>query len=315
MAYPFENKTVDNNIKILSLFQIEKMEDYYLQVRFKYQRIVWNGAIPLRAKYQGVNVPFTQEDVFEWARICYSALNPAEFPAWQQDQNAFWNDKNSEDTKLVFDALNGTERTTKWLCRKCGPVPEVNPQPGARIRSLKQMGYHIATMKLECSSCGKKQYFDLLIRLPRHAADNQKRFTIPAALRKKILQTLPNKDCVFGTPLSASACIIDHKFPSSRWVNGETVNHTTMTPTEITGKFQILSNQTNLHKERYCQRCVIDGIRGDFFGIVWYPEGNETWQGTSKADENGCKGCPWYDVEAWRKAFNEHLNPESTEEE
>ena len=95
MAYPFENKTVDNNIKILGLFQIEKMEDYYLQVRFKYQRIVWNGAIPLRAKYQGVNVPFTQEDVVEWARICYSALNPAEFP----ENSVSAKDKESESDK------------------------------------------------------------------------------------------------------------------------------------------------------------------------------------------------------------------------
>ena len=283
------------------------MEDFYIQVRFKYKSVVWNGAIPIKAKYQGVNIPLTNEDVFEWAKVCYSALNPAEYSSWQKEQDTFWNAKNSEDTKLVFDALNGTERTTKWLCRKCGPVPEVNPQPGARIRSLKQMGYHIATLKLECSSCGKKQYFDLLIRLPRHAADNQKRFTISAALRKKILTILPNRDCVFEESLNEKACVIDHKFPSSRWVNGETVNHTSMTEDEIRNKFQILSNQTNLQKERFCQRCVIEGIRGDYMGIEWYPEGDKEWRGTSKADENGCKGCPWYDVNEWKKKFNEYL--------
>ena len=307
MSYSFENKQINPNIRINNLFNIEKMEDIYLSVRFKYQRVVWNGAVPIKAKYQGVAVPLTQEDVVDWVQICYDALNPAKFQIWQNQQNQFWQNRNSEDTKLVFDALNGTDTTTRWLCRKCGPVPAVNPQPAARIRSLKQMGYHIATIQLVCSSCGNKQYFDLLIRLPRHAADNQKRFTITKALRSRILEVLPKVDCVFEIPLDEKACIIDHKFPSSRWVNGETVNHTSMPVDEIKKKFQILSNQTNLQKERYCQRCVLEGKRGSFFGIEWYYQGTEKWEGTSKADENGCVGCPWYDVIRWKKEFNKHL--------
>jgi len=307
MSYSFENKQITKDIRINGLFKIDKMEDIYLTVRFKYQRVVWNGAVPIVAKYQGVNIPLTDEDVNEWVETCYSALDPTKFKVWQNAQEQFWQNKKSEDTQLVFDALNGSDDTTKWLCRKCGPVPEVNPQPGARIRSLKQMGYHIATMKLECSSCGKKQYFDLLIRLPRHAADNQKRFTISQALRARILGIIPNVDCAFGSPLDEKACIIDHKFPSSRWVNGETINHTTMTEEEIRNKFQILSNQTNLQKERYCQRCVTKGIRGDFFGIEWYYQGNNQWQGSSKADEKGCVGCPWYDIERWKSEFNRRL--------
>ena len=71
MAYPFENKIINPNIRTLSLFQIEKMEDLYLQVRFKYQRVVWNGAVPIVAKYQGVNVPLTQDDVFDWHNYIY----------------------------------------------------------------------------------------------------------------------------------------------------------------------------------------------------------------------------------------------------
>ena len=253
MTYTFENKNINPNINVLSLFRIEKMEDLYLRVRFKYKGVVWNGAVPIVAKYQGVNVPLTQDDVFDWVKKCYDELDPSKYRLWKQEQDEYWNTSKSEDTRLVFEALNGDESTTKWLCRKCGPVPQVNPQSGARIRSLKQLGYHIATLKLMCQSCGNKQYFDLLIRLPRHAADNQKRFTISKALRNKILSVLPNVDCAFETPLDKKACIIDHKFPSSRWVNGETINHTTMSEDEIRAKFQILSNQTNLQKERYCQ--------------------------------------------------------------
>ena len=77
---------------------------------------------------------------------------------------------------------------------------------------------------------------------------------------------------------------------------------------EIKKKFQLLTNQTNIQKERYCQRCVLQGKRGSFFGIKWYYQGDENWAGTSKADENGCVGCPWYDLELWKEKFNEHLN-------
>ena len=101
--------------------------------------------------------------------------------------------------------------------------------------------------------------------------------------------------------------VIDHKFPSSRWVNGETINETDMPEEEIKKKFQLLTNQTNLQKERYCKKCVSDGIRGDFFGIKWFYEGDEKWRGSSKADEKGCVGCCWYDLMEWKKRFNDYL--------
>jgi hypothetical protein len=52
---------------------------------------------------------------------------------------------------------------------------------------------------------------------------------------------------------------------------------------------------------------VSTGKRGNFFGIKWYYAGSETWEGTSKADENGCIGCPWYDLTKWKEEFNKYL--------
>ena len=49
------------------------------------------------------------------------------------------------------------------------------------------------------------------------------------------------------------------------------------------------------------------GIRGDFFGIKWFYEGDEQWRGSSKADENGCIGCCWYDLIEWKNQFNKYL--------
>lgn len=308
MAYPFENRQIDANIRTLDLFSPPKMEDKYLAVRFRYKGVAWNGAVPIKAKYQGTDVPLTLEDVEAWVKECYAALDPANYQSWRSEQEEYWKASGSEDTQLVFDELNGTSATTQWLCRKCGPVPGVNPQPGARIKSLRQKGYFIASRVLYCSACGSKQHHDLLIRLPRHAANNQKRSTISRALRENILRVLPNVDCLTEERLEKGACVIDHKFPSSRWVNGETINDVSMTDEQIRAKFQILSNQSNLHKERYCQRCVLEGIRGSFFGIAWYYEGDAKWRGTSKADEAGCVGCPWYDLRTWKEEFNRRLD-------
>ena len=47
MSCSFENKKITANITINDLFKIEKMEDNYLSVRFKYQKVVWNGATPV----------------------------------------------------------------------------------------------------------------------------------------------------------------------------------------------------------------------------------------------------------------------------
>ena len=79
---------------------------------------------------------------------------------------------------------------------------------------------------------------------------------------------------------------------------------------QIEVKFQLLTQQTNLQKDRYCFRCFNENIRGDFFGIKWYSKGDEYWQGANKSDENGCVGCPWYDLADWKKKFNEHLSQE-----
>ncbi len=35
--------------------------------------------------------------------------------------------------------------------------------------------------------------------------------------------------------------------------------------------------------------------------------GDETWQGASKSDENGCVGCFWYDPYKWREELNKKI--------
>ena len=96
----------------------------------------------------------------------------------------------------------------------------------------------------------EKGFYDLLIRLPRKAADNEKRFSISTSLQNKIKNVLPLKDACFDSPQTASELVIDHKFPSSRWVNGETVNETNMSEEEIKKKVSIIDKPDKSSKRK-----------------------------------------------------------------
>ena len=131
---------------------------------------------------------------------------------------------------------------------------------------------------------------------------------ISTKLAKRIYTLLGGKEIVFEQQRTQKELIIDHKFPSQRWIKAESDNTDLMKDSEILNKFQLLSNQTNLLKSKECDRCVFEGIRGKFMGIKWYYSGDEKWKGSSMDDEKGCVGCPWYDTQEWKNKLIEQLN-------
>jgi hypothetical protein len=80
----------------------------------------------------------------------------------------------------------------------------------------------------------------------------------------------------------------------------------------IRKKFQLLDNQRNLQKREACRRCYQTNKRGTVFGIKYYYQGNENWpRGVPKRGkeaERGCIGCPWYDLQKWRKSLNQKVS-------
>ena len=127
-------------------------------------------------------------------------------------------------------------------------------------------------------------------------------------LKKRIKNVLGHKEVCFNVVRTDVELLIDHKFPSQRWKEPESDNPNDMTVENIKNKFQLLSNQTNTWKSRYCDNCVKTGKRGDFMGLKWYFQGDENWNGISQHDENGCVGCPWYDLEIWKSKLLASLN-------
>lgn len=286
-------------------FITEKKPDEYREVKFVYDNEVWEGCIPVKLEKQGME--FSDEELNELLEDFYKALDPDRKSEWIAASDRKWKaGKERDQTYKVLKALY----SGKWECRVCGPVPSVNPQPSARLTALRHKGYIIGCKRKHCPTCDKKQMHDILIMLP----ELQKRFTHGNDLRKpmsdklkeRIKKVLGKRDVCFNVERSSKELIVDHKFPSQRWLQPESDNPDDMPEQAIKEKFQILSNQTNMWKSRYCDRCVATGLRGEFMGVKWYYEGNEQWSG-QKSDPKGCIGCPWFDLDLWKKKLMQSL--------
>lgn len=129
-------------------------------------------------------------------------------------------------------------------------------------------------------------------------------------LRKRIIHVLGGIDVYENKP--NPHVLPDHKFSEIRW-DDQTLeeNSDDMSEAQIKEKFQLLTNQRNQEKREVCRTCFQTGKRGKIFGIPFYYAGNEDWNNRipqkGLAAEAGCIGCPWYDIEKWRKELLKKL--------
>lgn len=294
----------DGKIIINDEFTAEKTNDVFLSVVFSYEDgIVWNGVVPKYLEKQGVE--FTDEEISEKIPEFYEVLNPVNRSNWINESDSKWSSKENQ-TYRVLNALYSGE----WECRVHGPVPKANPQPAARLKALKILGYIIGSRRRSCDICKKVTMHDILVMLPdfetRFTHGNELRKPMSDFLKERIKSLFGKRESCFNIVRTSKELIIDHKFPSQRWSEPESDNPDTMSDDEIKAKFQLLSNQTNMWKSRYCDRCVKEKLRGDFMGIIWYYEGDNKWR-AAKNDEKGCHGCPWYDMTKWKKKLMDFL--------
>ncbi len=296
----------DCTISFGEVFLLEKTSDKFLEVKFNYGRYTWDGALPIEVQSHGFSI--TENQAKQSARQFAEKLTPKHRETWKTDALSKWRDRSSQTFK-VFEALLSGE----WECRGCGPVPQVNPQPAARIRDIKKSGFFIASRRKFCrAKCNNTQMHDLLVMInpPEDTTKNELRKPIPPRLAEKIISRLGRKESVFDQVRTSKELVIDHKFPSQRWSKPESDNTETMSDSHIKSKFQLLNNQTNLLKSRECDRCVSEGVRGQFMGIRWYYSGDGVWRG-AKDDEKGCVGCPWYDLDRWKEQLKGALRSSS----
>lgn len=298
-----EKKRVNPYILIENdFFTPEKTSDVFKEVEFIYETKQWQGALPKFLEKQGLDL--TEEEFEDSLEENYQFLEPVNSHQWIVESDAEWSDKNSATYKVLAALYSGD-----WECRVCGPVPKVNPQPAARLRDLKKRGYIIGSRRKNCKLCGQKTMHDILVMLPpietRFSHGNELRKPMSEVLKRRIKRILNYREVCFNVVRSEIELLIDHKFPSQRWNTPESDNPNDMAEETIKAKFQLLSNQTNMWKSRYCDTCINTNKRGDFMGLVWYYKGNENWEGATPNDENGCVGCPWYDLALWKRKLLE----------
>ncbi|MBE6364294.1 MAG: restriction endonuclease [Lentisphaerae bacterium] len=303
---------LNKNITILSPNEKKhtKASERYVHVRFDYEKekMHWEGWIPIEYRRTGVHIEFSnKKSLYAYLNRIYIEMNPQKYSEWEKSQNEFWNqEKNKANiTKTFFDGL----KDCQWKCRTC-ELPE-NPNFARRIQDLKEFGYTIATdTKRFCPKCNKNNTHLLLLPIKRYGIAGNGYETWSSKLRNKILQVLQNID-VYENRHSTNL-LPDHKFPEIRWDEQTKVdNSNDMTDSEIKSKFQLLTNQRNLQKREVCRECFQSGKRGNLFGIKYYYAGEEQWNknipSKGKCAEQGCVGCPWYDIAAWRNSLNEKL--------
>lgn len=282
-----------------------KATEEYIHVNFTYDTEKWDGWVPVEYRRTGVSIE-SEEQLTDYLNKVYEQMQPSNFSTWLNEQNAFWNSekKKAGKTKAFFDCLI----KGGWQCIGC-TLPE-NPNWARRAQNLKEYGYTIATYtKRYCPKCKAKKTHLLLLPLPRKGDGNGYETWSPT-LRKRIIKVLGAVDA-YENKVNRN-CLPDHKFSEIRWdSNTKEENKDDMTDEQIRQKFQLLTNQRNEQKREICRNCFQTGKRGTIYGIPFYYAGGSEWDKSipqkGKAAENGCIGCPWYDIERWRKELIKQL--------
>lgn len=221
--------------------------------------------------------------------------------SWKREQKMLWDTEysNREETKpfLLLQLSLRLENDTLG-----------NANYASRLRDLRKIGYTITTIHVK-----EKGYHRIMLPLPTHPESKYEK--VP----KNITQTLARlKRCIeaySGEKMDEDFLLADHKFPESRWdENTPEVNDSDMSETEILRKFQLLDNASNLRKKQMCESCADSGERPSMYGISFFYKGSQKWDESiptrGQAAEKGCVGCPWYDIEKWKKELNKQLKKE-----
>lgn len=207
----------------------------------------------------------------------------------------------------------------EWHCRDCAQKQTGSRQiaGGGGIQGLQRgtktrPGLVIESRDDYCNQCQQNSKWD---RWTGEFTESSSASGIPRQLQTQIYEHYEYIDSIEQRERQPHELVIDHRFPMERWNAAEETNPPVMSEDEIQKKFQLLkkddSGNHNLLKSRACERCLKTGKRGYPMGIKFYYEGNENWPENCPAKgpeaEQGCIGCGWYDLQAWRNALNDVL--------
>ncbi|TAE25035.1 MAG: restriction endonuclease [Candidatus Kapaibacterium sp.] len=282
-----------------------KASESYVELEFLdgAERSYWSGLVPYQYRRTGLFLD-DERTIAAYLEGIAEYFQPNARAIWIQQEIAYWNEHLSGRTvtKPFFDELAKLEWTSAF---------PANDNPQRRIQDIKEMGYTIASRRV-----GQKTE-RLLLPLPRGLETGYE--ALSKAFRAKALRVLEYVNVYEISRANKAGLLPDHKFPEIRWdAHTKAENPETMSDEAIRSKFQLIDNQRNQQKREVCRQCFQTNQRGQIFGIDFFAEGDNNWATNfierelpvvkiGAEAEIGCLGCPWYDIDAWRKALNRTL--------
>lgn len=288
----------DTGIRVHSIIENNKASEVYVRTTFTQDNgFSWRTYVPFVDRRAGLDIK-TDEELAEYLISIK--------PYFAEDAMSVWRETEKKRgliggdvTPVFFDVLLSFKEEFENL--------PVNPNSARRIQDIKDAGYTIASVPRQN---GLKGYNRILLPIPIHAEMGYETFT--TQFKARVIRLLRERNAFEARVTPKKALIPDHKFSEVRWdeeTKGE--NPIEMSDAEIIQKFQLLDNQRNQQKREVCRRCFQEGIRGTIYGIDYFYKGGKNWDvsipTTGKAAEEGCVGCPWYDIEEWRKHLNKKI--------
>ena len=286
------------NIKVHEFIDNNKASESYVRTTFiQDDGFKWDTVVPYVYRRTGLNIEAEQE-LAEYLISIKPYFRKNAMKEWKK-QELKRGLIGGSVTPLFFNVLLSFKEEFERF--------PINPNSARRIQDIKDAGYTLASVP---RPNGLKGYNRILLPLPLHAKMGYETFT--PQFKARVIRLLRERNAFEARVTAKKALIPDHKFSEVRW-DDETKaeNSMEMTDAEIIQKFQLLDNQRNQQKREVCRKCFQEGIRGTIYGIDYFYEGNEKWDPNiptkGKAAEKGCVGCPWYDIELWRKMINKKL--------
>lgn len=287
--------------------------DVYIKIIFKDTKVAYYIPVMLPRRdpslnyYEEIKKGILSEALYTYTDSCAEKLLDENVEKWKEktlEKIKSDTTKNGEFLRLLINS--------KQVCSSCQFAPLTN-NPQKPIQFLRDSGYVISTHRaIRCDQCNGKRVHYILT--PVLTTDKNNYEVVSEALKERICEVFGYTDAYteMRNP-SPKAFIADHKFPEDRWDEKTATNNPDdMSEEEIRAKFQLLSTQTNLHKQRQCASCITSKKRGYPYGIKYYYSGGEEWNAEYPergADaEKGCVGCGWYDLLKWKESLNEKVS-------
>lgn len=289
-------------IKVGEIVDNTKALDTYIHTSFHQSNgFEWTTWIPYLYRRTNTNLK-TNEELMEYLVNIKKYFTEENMSKWRREvgQPYLKAHPKSSVTNEFFKKLMSFREEEKF-------VPTNNP--ARRLQSLKDAGFTIAILPGRGSD--GKSSVSVMLPLPQYHGVVYE--TISREFKKRVTRLLGGMDAYENVAKPAKALVPDHKFSEIRWDDDTSEdNPMSMTDEEIIRKFQLLDNQRNQQKREVCRQCLKTKTRGTIFGIKYFYKGTEHWDMSipekGKEAEKGCEGCPWYDIEEWRREINDELN-------